>query len=163
MIDNPYKTPSADLIGQPYQAINRFERFSTWYVVGLTLITFTIYYIFWLYRRTKILNQISPHKISDWFMLITMLLFFFSLLVSVGELLHEQSQTYILASDALGLVSGIFEMIWVFKIRNRLVDDVIKTENPRAQIGPALTFFLQIFYLQYKINQQIDKIHTVSS
>ena len=96
-------------------------------------------------------------------MLITMLLFFFSLLVSVGELLHEQSQTYILASDALGLVSGIFEMIWVFKIRNRLVDDVIKTENPRAQIGPALTFFLQIFYLQYKINQQIDKIHTVSS
>ena len=161
-MENPYATPKAELIEKPQQAIERFERFSTWYVLGLTLVTFSVYYIYWLYQRTRILNQITQNKIGDGFIQLTVFLFFLSLLFSVGEIFQVQDQSYILMSDALGILSGIFELVWVFKFRNRLVDDVIDGENPRAEVGPVLTFFFQIFYLQYKINRQIDKTQTAA-
>ena len=161
MADNPYMTPKAELVERPEHGIQCFERFSTWYVLGLTIITLSIYYIVWLYRRTQILNQLTPNKIGDRFIQVTLLLFSISLLVSVGEVVLEPSPTYVLVSDSLGYLSGIFELVWVFKFRNRLVDDVLEGEDTRSEVGPILTFFFQIFYLQYKINQQLDKLQAV--
>ena len=57
-----YRPPSAELLGEGN--LKEFQRFSTWYVVGLTIITLTFYLPYWLYTRTSILNELSENKIS---------------------------------------------------------------------------------------------------
>ena len=47
-------------------------------------------------------------------------------------------------------------LIWVYTLRNRLNRIIGAQEEDERWIGPVATFFFQILYLQYKINQAID-------
>lgn len=51
------------------------------------------------------------------------------------------------------LVASILILVWVFKFRNRFK---LIHQDKKIDLSPILTFFFQIFYLQYKINQVHD-------
>ncbi|MBU2709416.1 DUF4234 domain-containing protein, partial [Zooshikella marina] len=62
----PYAAPTSDLAPDTFheESIYELPRFSAWGVFFLTLVTFGLYYYYWMYRRTLIINRVCDHKIS---------------------------------------------------------------------------------------------------
>ena len=57
---------------------------------------------------------------------------------------------------AVSLLYLIFYLVWLFTFRARLLEIARGHGANTFRINPALTFFFQSIYLQYKINQYID-------
>lgn len=155
--ENPYSAPEADL-EKPQQAndLSVFTRFSTWAVVGLSIITLGFYTIYWLYTRTDKLNSIIEDKISKGYIIATTVVYLLSMFLSYAPLvIGSTSEVMILAQPLTSLASAIMMIVWVFKFRNRL-NRVTHSEGKPTWCGPILTFFLQTLYLNYKINHNID-------
>ena len=148
-----YAPPSSDLSKIDHADISVFERFSTWYVIGLTIVTLSLYLPYWLYTRSKSLNAITENKISSYFINVTLILFFTSIVAVVTVEFIQPDETIMLTSSALDLISNIMMLVWVFKFRNRLSE---LFSHDSIKLGPVMTFFFQVFYLQYKINEIID-------
>ncbi|UYM16335.1 DUF4234 domain-containing protein [Endozoicomonas euniceicola] len=149
--NSPYRTPYSDLnIETSSNKILYFKRFSAWGVFGLSLITFGIYPLYWLYSRTKVLNSIVDNRISDILLNTLIVLFIMSFVIGVSfEEIPEN--TIIAALDHINYLSYMVIYLTVlFKFRNRLRDMI------GTNIGSTLTFFGSAIYLQYKINKEID-------
>ena len=69
-----YAPPASDLSRIDHADISVFERFSTWYVVGLTIVTLSLYLPYWLYTRSISLNAITDNKISSYFINVTLII-----------------------------------------------------------------------------------------
>ena len=167
---NPYATPNANLArDEPGRGIESFPRFSAWYVFGLIILTLSLYIAYWLFTRTRTLNKLSANKISTLFCYVTMAFFLLSLATAFGEVAlaltadtlegSTVSRNYAIFSNLISFISNILMLVWVFKFRNRLADNVIGGLSGRAAVGPVMTFFFQVIYLQYKINERIDAVH----
>lgn len=157
IVENPYSAPEADLV-KPLitNDLSVFTRFSTWAVVGLSIITLSIYTIYWLYTRTEKLNSITEDKISKGYMLAATAVYILSMILTYAPLaVASGSEFMILAQPLTSLASAIMILVWVFKFRNRL-NRLTQSEGKPTWCGPILTFFLQSWYLNYKINQNLD-------
>ena len=70
---NPYKAPEAavsEAAGEKLSDV--YDRFTAWAVFGLGVITLGIYYIYWMYTRTRRLNPHIEEPISDAFIYTTL-------------------------------------------------------------------------------------------
>lgn len=152
-----YRPPSAD-VTKPGENISGdifvFDRFSTWYALGLSIITLNLYAVFWLYTRTKKLNTIVPLKISKVFYQTTAILFCFSYAVDLILVLVEITNPYLtMASTAFNFFVNILYLVWVYKFRNRLKDNF---SNENVHIGIVAPFFFLHLFLQYKLNELVE-------
>jgi len=152
-MENVYQAPEAELVKDEIGDFSVFERFSTWFVVVLSVITLSFYIPYWLYTRTKQLNTITKDKISDGFIITALALFMVSMAGAFASGSVEFSKDAEIVLGLLDLTSNIFTIVWVFKIRNRILDLV---KDSPIDLGGVLTFFFQLYYLQYKINEIID-------
>lgn len=150
-----YSAPASDPIPEQSESIEVFTRFSTWYVVGLSIVTLSLYIPYWLYTRSKKLNLIAAKPIPDLFMHINVMLFLVSYALIVFADFLPQDESADLFIRFIDLASNIAVLVWVFMFRTQLRPFV---ESRGRSIGPVLTFFFQTFYLQYKINQILDNI-----
>ena len=155
-----YKTPDSDL--NTFSGdIDSFERFSAWGVFGLSVITFGVYVMYWFLSRTKVLNGFYQNKIPDGVVygaLISYVVYF------VGSLVPQSFYTndlFVSLFAVISLVYLILYLVWVFKFRSRLLEIAQGNGHPEFRINPALTFFFQSLYLQYKINQYIDNYKSI--
>lgn len=122
-MDNPYEAPSTELIENKSSSntFASFEKFSTWYVFGLAVITLGFYMVYWLFSRTKILNRLrSIEPIGDIFINISILLFFLSFFIAIGKTYTENNSTYLIFSQFISILSNIVFIVWSFKFKNRL-------------------------------------------
>jgi hypothetical protein len=168
-MQNPYTPPAAPLVVESRADIREFPRFSAWYVFFLSLVTLGLYIIYWLYNRTSILNRLAQNRISDTFIVAVTIIAVLSFVLSVGEIAYAVVATgprlppwYEGFGNVLSIVSNVALLVWVFKFRNRLVDEVMGTPLARSDVGPVMTFFFQLIYLQFKINQKIDALNAVA-
>lgn len=152
--NNLYKAPEANLVSnvEGEHPILKFKRFSTWGVFGLSVITMGYYNYYWLLSRTKTANLVSEKQTS---LVPTYLAIAFgvvSLILTYGGFSAE------LAMVGLGLsfVSGILMLYSVFALRNRLVELTNKGAANPEKMGGIKTFFLNVFFLNYRINKNID-------
>jgi len=162
---NPYSAPKADLAVKPsgggIEKIKHFKRFTAWGVFGLSLITYGIYTVYWLYSRTKILNELVPdNKIADWIPSTLIL----TTLVSIGA--GIVSGGYV-SAVSVGIANSIYLLstlaylvlyiILIFAFRNRM--NVLSDSHAGSKfwIGGIMTFFFNAIYFQYKINQVHDE------
>lgn len=153
-MNDVYKAPEADLVVDDSNGdITNFKRFSAWGVFGLSIITIGIYGVYWLYTRTKVLNEFSEKKISPFLINSNIVLYCINML---SGLIPESQVELIIAGGILSLVYVVFNLVWVFTMRARLHDVASARDRHYFSIGPILTFFFQHIYLQYKINQYID-------
>ncbi|SIQ86753.1 DUF4234 domain-containing protein [Marinobacterium stanieri] len=153
--DNPYAAPEAELeVQQAEGDLSVFKYFTTWAVLGLSIITLGIYPIYWLYNRTQKLNTITPTPISQGFVTAALVIMILSTVLSY-VLPFLGSTLLVLIGNLISLVSTVLFFVWVFKFRNRL-NAVTQSQGQPTWAGPVLTFFFSIFYLNYKINQHID-------
>lgn len=152
--DNPYKAPEAQVEAPATGDLNQvFDRFSAWGVFGLSIITFGIYTIYWLYTRTQRVNDRTESDISWAFVNATIVIYAISFLSSFGELISpEVAMVLSLAS----LVAWIMMIVWAFKIRAAIHEYVNATKGNYDWANAFLTFFFSSLYLQYKINKIID-------
>ena len=152
-----YKPPDSDLVktsNPEYGNIKTFSRFSTWYVLGLSIVTINLYAAYWLYTRTNKLNEIIHFKISHGFMQTTLILYVVSYVVYFGGLILEiQDPAFLMAAAIFDLTVNILILVWVYKFRNRLSETF---SGEHFRIGIVLPFFILHLYLQYKLNELID-------
>ncbi len=146
-IVNPYRTPEADLkTTQSTLKATIFSRFSAWWVFLLSVVTFGIYPAYWLYTRTNTANTVTDKPISP--ALLNIFIVFVVASVIAGFLDASDFAEIVLAVNIIYITIYI---VLLFKLRNKL--QVILAQK----LSPALTFFGAAIYLQYKINQSIDK------
>lgn len=153
--ENPYQTPAAELTTKGAgHGIMEFKRFSAWGVFGLTLISFGVYSIYWLYTRALVVNDVHEKKISNG-------LLYSSVMVTVLSLFSGflgETEVEVIASLIITLLYMVVILTLLFKVRNRLQDIARDAGGDSVKLSPVLTFFLSTIYLQFKINQSIDKL-----
>ncbi len=161
---NPYKTPSANLIETKKGIIGlaEFKKVSTWIVFLFTMLTCGVYAAFWLYSRTIILNRLPSVKpISNGFMICTIIFWALSLLFSMGNGIiigsgGDPNVAFSLVANAISIIASILPIVWYFKFRNRLNIFLTNHVGNGKLLGPILTFFLNVMYLSYKLNENIE-------
>jgi len=146
------------------------ERTSVILVVLLSFLTVAIYYPVWFLRRRRALNGLRARdKLNAGVFVVAIVLFSVGLLLMLvagslegfGEGLDRRDLLAVSKglegfAQFLNLVAAIALLIQCFKVRRMLTEHVqARTGHTVSLSGPA-TFFLQIFYLQYKINRILE-------
>ena len=152
-MNDVYAAPSSDLTNDNVDNIFVFERFSTWFVIGLTIITLSVYIVYWLYTRTVKLNSVVENQISTFFINFVLIFYIATLVFTIGVEFVEVNKTVGLISSLADFMSNILVLVWVFKFKSRVSQMVL---NDPIKLSPVITFFFQVFYLQYKLNEIID-------
>ncbi len=153
-MNNPYSTPEANLeTSDGNELYLQLPRFSCWGVFGLTFITAGIYYMYWLYKRTEMLNAVAIKPIPKWLIVTTMISYviYFPVSYMPESMLSEILYLNILIGATI--VYFVFYYWWVFAFKNQLK---LLSVGSNVKIGGFLTFLLQVIYLQYKINELHD-------
>ena len=141
--DNIYEPPKAD-VQTAGDGWDELPRFSTWWVLLLTVATLALFYVYWMYDRPRRFNRIYPDKpISD-------LLIFGVPVLWVGSMVLELADLYFgfaLRSDIWGtpvsLLTNISGIVWAFSIRER-INRLMFDTGQEMSTGPLGTFFLGV-------------------
>lgn len=153
-MNNPYTTPKSNVReASSTDNMNIFPRFSAWGVFGLTIITFGVYYVYWLYTRTAKINEVVDDKIPSW--LVNASLTTYVLYIAINFIPEEATENIAVALSMAAIVIGyiVFYYWWLYSVRSRIHS---LSNDSDFKIGPILTFFFQPIYFQYKINQYLD-------
>jgi len=137
-----------------HSTITQFKRQSVWVLIGLTIITATIYWPFWLRRQSRLLNQSLPQKaIPTWFFPVLIALTILNFGWAIPEVSTDDAPGIIAIGKLLNIADGIFTIVWVFKVRNRLNTLLCFSKNDKTWFGGVWTFLFGILYFQFKINR----------
>ena len=144
------------------------KRRSVVLMIVLTIVTFGLYYPIWFLRRRTALNRLdSPRKLQRWAFLIAFAFFGLQFIVGLVSDPGRPEQTIGEAGALLlsiaQLAVAILMVVQCFFIKDILEDHLAGPEdsvrNPlfveRVKLSGVMTFFFQIFYLQYAINRYI--------
>jgi len=173
-VNNPYSAPEANLVneatdGSGVAAIKQFPRFTTWAVVGLAFITLGIYGYYWLYSRTKILNKLIPENpIAKWLPVTTISLMLLYWVISLAPLLFMGGDMMdpsasssmggiMLIAPLVNIAVLVLFLMWIFGFRSRINQITGAQKGNMFWLGGILTFFINVYYFQYKINEMHDK------
>ena len=126
-----------------------------------------LYYPIWFLRRRAALNGLdSPRKLQRWPLLIALAFFAFQIILAIASDPARPDQAIGAGAFLFSLVRlGVALLIVVqcFIIKDILEDhlagpgDAISTSirSDSVSLSGLMTFFFQIFYLQYVINRHI--------
>jgi hypothetical protein len=144
------------------------KRRSVVLVIVLTIVTFGLYYPIWFLRRRAALNRLdSPRKLRRWPFLIFIGFFVLQFMVGIASGSAPPEQTIGAAATLLlklcQLAVGILMVVQCFFIKDILEDHLAGPQDnispslfvERVKLSGLMTFFFQIFYLQYVINRYI--------
>lgn len=137
------------------QSNSVFKEKSLIAVLALCVFSFGLYVIFRLWQLTNILNSKTENNISKVFTTITISIHLVSLLGLIYYFLFPAPATLLLIAKLLHLLSTIFHIIWIIKVRNRInrINNVSK--GNMLWLDPILSSFFHVIYFQHKINQSI--------
>lgn len=159
---NPYAAPAtnvaSDSLGQDVSKIKAFKRFTTWGVLGLAIITLGIYGYYWMFSRTKVLNSLIPENpVASWIVPAVLITGLINVVLSILPLaVPSVAADLAIISLPLSIIGMVLALVWAFKFRNRLNIISGSSKGNVFWLGPILTFFFNLYYFQYKINQMHD-------
>jgi len=150
--------------GTPPQSspMQKLPRFSAWGVFGLSIISLGLYYTYWLFTRTQIINQIQDQKIPMGLAHTVIGLLMVNLIFSLMSGANPDNEDYRQLASISGLCFNLGNLFWVFIIRQRIHRMTKAGEQSLFWLNGIFTFLFQVLYLQYKINEYIDD-HTSES
>ncbi len=135
-------------------------------MILLTLFTLGVYIPIWFINRKEGINSLnSPAKLRPGLLVLTMVLYCVSLglglasgiLTGVGEYMQRQDVLIAAKSlDALSSVTGLAGGILVIALSltvRKILQQHCDAGRPGVKTSWIAAFFLQIYYLQYKINR----------
>lgn len=144
------------------------KRRSVILMIVLAIVTFGLYYPIWFLRRPGALNRLdSPRKLRRWpfavFIAFVVLQFIVDLVSAPGRPEQTIGEGAALLLSLAQLAVGILMVVECFFIKDILEDHLLGPEDTisssilidRVKLSGLMTFFFQIFYLQYVINRHI--------
>lgn len=163
--NDPYHTPSADLNTEvaSNRRMQSLPRLSAWIVFGLTIITLGLYYTYWLFTRTKIINQVHSDKISNGLVSTVLGLLLVNIIISFFSAAYPDNTDYAMLANLSSIVYSLSNLYWVFTVRNRIHQMSHANNQTGYWLGGVMTFLFQVLYMQYKINEYIDNHSSESS
>jgi hypothetical protein len=166
--------PVSEPLGKDKSAVARsisptgLKRRSVVLMIVLTILTFGLYYPIWFLRRRAALNRLnSPRKLRRWPFLISVAFFVLQFMVGIASGSAPPEQTIgagaTLFLNLFQLAVGILMIVQCFFTKDILEDHLVGPEDnvspsmfvERVKLSGLMTFFFQIFYLQYVINRYI--------
>jgi hypothetical protein len=146
-IQDLYRPPGWSSSAEPDDS--ELPKTSVLVVIFLTLITIGLYVPVWFLRRRKVLNRLSPARNVNAFIagLVALYLGAFVLGITAGVEGAPQGQNLDFWTGVVDIASRILTLVLSFQVK------AILEENYPDDISGVGTFFLSIFYLQYKINR----------
>ncbi|MCX4028253.1 DUF4234 domain-containing protein [Endozoicomonas sp. SM1973] len=153
-MSNPYAVPDANLkvAQEPIQEISTLPRISAWLVFLFTFITGGIYGMYWLYHRSRLINQFSPKVISPVLINLTM----FTYIASFAASFAAEDIVMIMINLIITLISIILYIVLLLAVKDRLNLITRSNKGDNYFISSIFTLLFFNIYLQYKINQIID-------
>lgn len=133
-----------------------FKEKSVAAVVALCVFTFGLYVIFRLWQLTKILNSRIENHISKAFTSTAISIHLISLLGLIYYFLFPAPIALLITAKLLHLLSAIFHIVWIIKVRNRINSINNVPKGNALWLDPFLSSFFHVIYFQHKINQSID-------
>ena len=155
----PVSVPEQALLAAGRNRIHEFTKQSVLLLLLFGVITLGIYLLVWVYRQVKVINRLLPQQaISQPFLYAFTALYIGYYLTGVAELIYGETPELWAIEKPLDLAGNIIFLVMVFKIRNRL--NIIVRAQPGGAfwLSALLTFFFNIFYIQYKINRLQERI-----
>lgn len=137
------------------QSNSVFKEKSLIAVLALCVFSFGLYVIFRLWQLTNILNSKTENHISKVFTTITISIHLVSLLGLIYYFLFPAPATLLLTAKLLHLLSTIFHIIWIIKVRNRINTINNVSKGNMLWLDPILSSFFHVIYFQHRINQSI--------
>jgi hypothetical protein len=134
--------------------INHFSKQSIWGMIGLTLVTLMFYFPFWMRKISRVINELLPsNTIGTWFFPVSIILTALNYGMVIPEILTGGNPNVKMVSNLMNQIDSIVMIVWAFNIRNRM--NVILEAEKKSPLwfNAFWTFFLQIFYIQFRINK----------
>ena len=169
METNPYAPPTAPVADV---ASARLRPRSVIVMILLSLVSFGLYYPIWFLRRRAAFNQLdSPRKLPRWPFFVALAWFASGIVVGFVAGFERAltgsggiSEETRLIFSGVRLLVGILMLMQCFRTKEILEDHFggPGDQVPSPLLGGAttlsgvMTFFFQIFYLQYAINQHLS-------
>ena len=171
--DNPYAAPAANIRPElsTDSGFDPFPRFSAWWVFLLGVITLGVYFAYWLFSRTQVINRhypeiaISPglvwtaiaFYVGDWAVTFIQIVQAFT----DPTMSSSESAVIVLGGAVVSLMAWVMVIAWSMTIRSKLIEISSRAPGIPADISAVITavaaiFFVAPIYLAYKINQQKD-------
>ena len=151
--------PAANNQGHALQAL---PRVSVWAALGLGIISLGLYYTYWLFTRTQIINRVAEKPIPVILVHSVLGLLMLNLILSFVSGYNPDNEQYQLLASITGLIYSLLNLFWVFSMRQRLHQMTQAGERSLFWINGIWTFLFQALYLQFKINEYNDQ-HTTDS
>ena len=143
--------------------MQKLPRISTWHVFALNILTLGLYYPYWLYTRTMIINQVHTKKIPDSLISTVFAILIINILFAFVAGAPAEEQTNQVTLNPLSLMYIISTWLWAFTIRNRIHQMTHAVKHSGYWLNGILTVLFPLLYLQYKINEYIDTHQAESS
>ncbi|AXV64707.1 DUF4234 domain-containing protein [Pseudoalteromonas lipolytica] len=150
---NLYQAPEATLTdanSSGNKPILNFDRFSAWGVFFLSVFTLGIYSVYWLVNRTNLANSLAKHQVSQGLIYGYVGLYAVNIILSIAGVSPE-------LGGVVSLISFVVAIILIFSLRTSLTELINESSDEPVKLNGILTFFFNVIYFQYKINEAIDK------
>ena len=162
---DPYNTPDAALEVEitDNKQMQSLPRLSILMVLALNILTLGLYYPYWLYTRSQIINRVQTHQIPSNLINTVLGLFLLSLVFSLMSGSQADNLDYKMASNLFTLIYSISTLFWAFTLRDRIHKISHASKQGGYWLSGLMIVLFQMLYLQYKINEYIDTHQSESS
>ena len=122
-----------------------------------TVITLTIYPLFWVFSRKKILNQLTESKINE------SLPVLFVITAILSSVLEVYGGTQLNGGSAIGLsillqlISTVLMVVIAFQMK-KVLKEFSDNNEMKITYNGFFTFLFNFWYINYKLNENIDYI-----
>lgn len=127
---------------------------STWRLLALGLVTYGVYYAYYIARQTQLINaQLDQQaRIPRNFVIGIFFFSYAALVLFFGYLLVDDNHPVAMLSKIADRIWIVLILIWGFYARNRLNSlNAVDRENP-AWFHGLWTFLFSPLYFNYKVN-----------
>jgi hypothetical protein len=165
MDTNPYAPPKAAVADLSSTGLRRR---SVLLMIVFAVVTFGLYYPIWFLRRRAALNRLdSPRKLQAWPFVVVIAWFVFQIVLGAAASSETPEETFgegtVLLLNVVQLAVGILMLVQSFVTKDILEDHLAGPGDQvpsrllaeAVKLSGVMTFFFQIFYLQYVINRDI--------
>jgi len=127
---------------------------STWGLLGLSIITYGIYYAHYCAKQSRIINRVLernrqiPVSFTNYFLILS----YVSLAFLLGHLLENSNETLALFSKVADWVWTVNLIFWGFYARNRMNEILGVKNNDSRWFHGFWTFIFTPLYFNYKVN-----------
>lgn len=117
-------------------------------MVLLSIATAGIYPILWMYRNCSIIERVTKKKITD-----DTYIIWIAVCVGLGGAFSgNEEEALLILSGLLTIASSVLYIVWAFKAKDALSEYALTEHKIDIKMNGLNTFFLNIFYINYCIN-----------